>query len=333
MTSPILDRDPPLPLLSAQELRHAYGDREVLAGLSFSIERGEVFGFLGPNGAGKTTTFHVLTGLLSPQQGTFALDGVPVRLGDRRLRSRLGVVFQAQSLDLKLTARENLLLGAALYAIPRRVAAPRAERLLAQAELADRADEPVSRFSGGMRRRLELARALVHEPEILVLDEPTAGLDEAAFQRTWRTLEGLVRETDLTVLVTTHRPEEAERCGRLLVLSRGKAVACDTVDALRRRLSGDVISLELSAERDLEADARLLRERFRLEPRLSERTLSVELTAGHEWIPRLVEAFPEGALRSVGLRRPSLADVFLKLTGRELERDEPAIAKKKKEAA
>ncbi|MHB1844261.1 MAG: ABC transporter ATP-binding protein [Deltaproteobacteria bacterium] len=316
------------PLLLARDLRHAYGDREVLSGLSFEIERGEVFGFLGPNGAGKTTTFHVLTGLLKPERGTFALEGIPVALGDRRLRARLGVVFQSASLDLKLTAKENLFLGAALYAVSKKTAAPRIDRLLALAELTDRADEPVSRFSGGMRRKLELARALVHSPEILVLDEPTAGLDESAFQRIWKRLDELRREEGLTVLVTTHRPEEAERCSRLLVLSGGKAVAEGAVETLRRQVSGDVVGLELSPERDLETDARMLTERFQRTPRFNERTLLIELTHGHEWIPRLVEAFPPGALRSVTLRRPSLADVFLKLTGRELERDEAGPGKK-----
>ncbi len=318
-----------VPLLESVGLVHAYGDRRVLDGLSFSIERGEIFGFLGPNGAGKTTPIGILTGLLTAQSGTFRLEGRPVVAGDRRLRQKLGVVFQAHSLDAKLTARENLLLGAALYAVPRAEARARAAQLLALVELGDRADEKVERYSGGMRRRLELARALVHRPEILVLDEPTSGLDEAAFRRAWAQLERLRREEGLTVLVTTHRPEEAERCQRLLVLHHGKAVACDTVDALRRQVSGDMIQLELADGEDFGKAWALLNQRFGLEARESERGLLVERERGHEWIPRLVEAFPAGALRAVSLRRPSLADVFLKLTGRELERDEDA----KKEAA
>ncbi len=308
-------------LLSAEGLRHAYGARQVLDGLSFEVARGEIFGFLGPNGAGKTTTFHVLTGLLTAQSGSFRLEGRPVQAGDRALRQRLGVVFQSPSLDLKLTARENLALGAALYSVPRDEARPRIQQLLEFAELADRADEPVQRFSGGMRR-LELARALVHQPEILVLDEPTSGLDEASFQRAWARLLRLQQDEGLTVLVTTHRPEEAERCQRLLVLHHGRAVACDTVEQLRRSVSGDVIALELADGQDPQAAQQLLLQRFELASRLAERSLLLERDKGHEWIPRLVEAFPPGALRSVSLRRPSLADVFLKLTGKELDEDE-----------
>jgi ABC-2 type transport system ATP-binding protein len=304
------------PFLKAEGLRHSYGARRVLDGLSFEVARGEVFGFLGPNGAGKTTTFHILTGLLSAQQGSLFLEGQPVRAGDRRLRSRLGVVFQAPSLDLKLTARENLAFGAALYTVPRSLALPRIDRLLAFAELSDRADESAGRLSGGMRRRLELARALVHRPSLLVMDEPTSGLDEASFQRTWTRLAELRSEMGLTVLITTHRPEEAERCQRLLVLHQGRAVALGSPDVLRERVSGDVISLQSA---DPEGVARTLRERFALDPRVVDGQVLVERERGHEWVPRLVEAFPAGALRSVSLRRPSLGDVFLKLTGEGLE--------------
>jgi ABC-2 type transport system ATP-binding protein len=320
------------PLLSAEGLRHAYGSRHVLDGLSFEVARGEVFGFLGPNGAGKTTTFHILTGLLTAQAGSFRLEGRPVVAGDRRLRQRLGVVFQSPSLDLKLTARENLALGAALYSVPRALARPRIEQLLDFAELADRADEPVQCFSGGMRRRLELARALVHQPEILVLDEPTSGLDEASFQRAWARLSRLRQEEGLTILVTTHRPEEAERCQRLLVLHRGRAVACDTVEQLRQSVSGDIIALELAESQEPASAQELLQQRFGVAARIAERSLLIERDKGHEWIPRFVEAFPAGALRSVNLRRPSLADVFLKLTGRDLEEDE-AVAGSERTAA
>src|SRR5262249_10845633 len=157
--------------LRADGIVHRFGQRSVLDGLSFSVARGEAFGFLGPNGAGKTTAFHVLCGLLLPTAGTLRLCGEPVRPGDRQLRTRMGVVFQSLSLDLKLTARENLLLGAALYRIPPAQAQKRADELLALFELADRAGEAVQKLSGGMRRRLEIARALIHGPEILVMDE------------------------------------------------------------------------------------------------------------------------------------------------------------------
>jgi ABC-2 type transport system ATP-binding protein len=167
-----------------------------------------------------------------------------------------------------------------------------------------------------MRRRLELARALVHQPALLVMDEPTTGLDQAFFERTWTTLLQLRAETGLTILITTHRPEEAERCQRLLVLHQGRAVALGSPDALREQVSGDIIALESS---DVALVVRTLKERFSLEPRVVEGQVLVERERGHEWVPRLVEAFPAGALRSVSLRRPSLGDVFLKLTGEGLD--------------
>ena len=309
-----------MPLLRADGVSHRFGPREVLRGLSFEVGRGEIFGFLGPNGAGKTTAFQVLCGLTAPTGGRLELGGQPVRPGDRRLRTRMGVVFQSLSLDLKLTARENLLLGAALYRIGRPDARARARELLELTELTDRADEPVQRFSGGMRRRLEIARALIHRPEILVMDEPTAGLDEVAFQRTWTRLIELRERTQLTILLTTHRPEEAERCDRLAVLQGGRIVACESPDALRRRVSGDVIVIEAD---DADALARALGAKLGLAARVeAPARLTLEHERGHELIPRIVEAFAPGRIRSLGLRRPSLGDAFVKLTGHLLAEDE-----------
>ena len=301
--------------LRADGIVHRYGDRTVLDGLSFAVARGEAFGFLGPNGAGKTTTFHVLCGLLAPTAGELRLGDQVVRPGDRRLRTRMGVVFQSLSLDLKLTARENLLLGAALYRIPRAEARQRADELLAMMDLADRAREAVQKFSGGMRRRLEIARALIHKPEILVMDEPTSGLDEATFQRTWARLHELRAKEQLTILLTSHRPEEAEKCDRLAVLSGGRIVACETPDELRHRVSGDIVTIEAENADEV---ARTINEKFAAGARLAEGRVVIERERGHELIPRLVEAFPAGRLRTVGMRRPSLGDAFVKITGEEL---------------
>jgi ABC-2 type transport system ATP-binding protein len=310
-------------LLAAEKLTMRYGKRLVLDELSFSVQRGEVFGLLGRNGAGKTTTFQILTGLRLPDSGSLILDGQPIAPGDRRLRTRMGVVFQQPSLDVRLTAWENLLLGAALYGIHGKPAVLRAERLLQLAELSDRAKEPVSRFSGGMKRRLELARALIHSPEILVLDEPTSGLDEAAFQSTWQQLLQLRNEERLTLLLTTHRPEEAERADRLAILKDGKLVACDSPESLRKQVSGDILTLETD---DPKTVSKLIVERFQLSPQLIADhpdspgipRLVIERERGHEFIPRLVEAMPPGQLRAISLHRPSLADVFCKLTGQTL---------------
>jgi ABC-2 type transport system ATP-binding protein len=301
--------------LRADRIVHHYGDRSVLEGLSFAVARGEAFGFLGPNGAGKTTTFHVLCGLLAPTAGELRLGDEPVRPGDRKLRTRMGVVFQSLSLDLKLTARENLLLGAALYRIPRAEAQKRTDELLALMDLADRAREAVQKFSGGMRRRLEIARALIHKPEILVMDEPTSGLDEQTFQRTWMRLHELRAKDGLTILLTTHRPEEAEKCDRLAVLAGGRIVACETPDQLRHRVSGDIVMIEGESPDEI---ARAVNEKFGVPARVAEGRVIIERERGHELIPRLVEAFPPGRLRTVGMRRPSLGDAFVKMTGEEL---------------
>jgi len=301
--------------LSVRGLVHRFGDRTVLDGLDFDVRRGEVFGLLGPNGSGKSTTFGVLTGMLVPAACELRLDGAPIAPGDRRLRSRLGIVFQAPSLDPRMTARENLRLGAALYGVRGPTARDRIEALLDLVELRDRGDEPVRRLSGGMRRRLELVRALVHGPQILVLDEPTTGLDETSFRRAWARIIDLRDREGLTVLVTTHRHEEAEQCDRIAILDGGRAVADGTPAELKQRVSGDVLLLEGDAPEEL---AREITERFAVGARVVDGQVVVERERGHELVPRIVEAFPPGRLHSVAMRRPTLADAFLKLTGRTL---------------
>ena len=304
------------PRLAAREVSFAYGERQVLTGLSFEVAPGEVFGFLGPNGAGKSTLFAILTGMLAPSSGQLALDGVAIPFGARELRRRTGVVFQEPSLDPKLTVRENLLLGAALFRVPRAEARARAEGLLAAAGLADRAGERAGRLSGGLRRRLELARALVHRPSLLVMDEPTTGLDAAAFRRTWEALLALRRTEGLTLLLTTHRPDEAEQCDRLAVLSGGRVAACETPEVLRSRVAGDVVVVEADDPGPL---AREISSRFGVPARPVPRGVLIERREGHELVPRLVEAFPAGRFRSVSVRRPTLADAFLRLTGEALD--------------
>jgi ABC-2 type transport system ATP-binding protein len=314
--------EPALPRLAVVGLTLRYGDRQVLNGLSLEIGRGEVFGLLGPNGAGKTSAFQVLAGLVAADGGELLLDGQPVPLGSRAFRERLGVVFQQPSLDTRLSARQNLALGAALHRVPRQVARERAEDLLRFAELSDRGHEPVARFSGGLRRRLEICRALMSRPQILLLDEPTSGLDEAAFQRTWRELLALREREGLTILVTTHRSEEGERCDRVAILDGGRIIACDRPATLRGQVSGDVISIEAESPAEV---AREVETRLGLEARVVDGHVILERHRGHELIPRIVELFPAGRLRSVAMHRPSLSDVFLHLTGRILD-DSPGEA-------
>jgi ABC-2 type transport system ATP-binding protein len=295
------------------------GRRRVLEGLSFEIERGEIFGLLGPNGAGKSTAFQVLTGLLPARAGRVVLDGVPMAPGDRRIRSRLGVVFQDPALDPRLSVTVNLQLAARLQGVGRSRARERIADLLDRADLTDRADEPVRTLSGGMKRRVEIARALVHEPSILVLDEPTTGLDEASFRSTWETLDEVRRSGETTMVLTTHRPDEAEYCDRIAIMDHGRLVACDTPDRLRRAVRGDLLVLEAD---DPESVSATLRDSLEAESRVLDGKVVLEQERAHEWIPRIVEALPEGSLRSVSLRRAGLGEVFLELTGHELRGEE-----------
>ena len=307
------------PLLEIADLRVAFGALRVLDGRSFDVGRGEVFGLLGPNGSGKSTTFSVLTGMLVPESISLRFDGREIAPGARALRARMGVVFQKPSLDPNLDARENLMLAGALFAIPRAERASRADELLRFADLSERATSPVKTLSGGMRRRLELARALVHRPELLVMDEPTTGLDEASFQRTWQRLDQLRHERGVSILVSTHRPEEAARCDRLALVDDGRVVACDTPENLQSGVSGDVVSVHGPDPEELAA---VVRDRFELEPRTLDGAVEFVCERGHELIPRLVEAFPRGRLSAVNMKRPSLADVFLRLTGNTLAKAE-----------
>ncbi len=305
-------------LLSAHDLVRRYGERAAVDGLSFELAAGEIFGFLGPNGAGKTTTFEILSGLRRPDAGELRFRGAPITPTDPRFRARLGVVFQKPSVDEKLTARENLALGAALYGIGGKTARERIARVLALAELAPRADELVKSFSGGMRRRLELSRVLLHDPELLVLDEPTQGLDPGFFQTFWREIRALRDGRGMSVLLTTHDPLEAEQCDRLAVLDAGKIIAKGTPDQLKAMIGGDVITLASDRPSELAA---AVREKFpELAPRVVDGAVIVARPKGHELVPRLVEAFPAGTFASVGIHPPNLADVFVQLTGRGLHR-------------
>lgn len=305
--------------LRVSALRRSFGKRVVLDGLSFAVERGEVFGVLGPNGAGKSTLFHILCGLLSPHGGTLEMDGVPFDPRNLAQRRRLGVVFQEPSLDELLTGRENLLCALALYGITGAAAERRASEVLEVMELADRQHEPIGRYSGGMKRRLELGRVLLHRPELLLMDEPGRGLDAAALRRYFQELLRLVRSEGLTVLLITHLPEEAQHCHRLAVIDEGRIVACDTREALEERVGGDIVTIEAEdaaalaaeVERQLGANVRIARSK--------ESELVLTAAHAHELIPRLVESLPRGRLRSIAMRRPSLGDVFLHLTGRGLD--------------
>jgi ABC-2 type transport system ATP-binding protein len=303
------------PVLEVRSLGYAYGERQALRGVSFSVGRGEILGLLGPNGAGKSTALQILTGMARPGSGEILLDGEPLSPTEGRFRAALGIVFQRPSLDGKLTARENLELGAELFGLPRDERRARALELLAWMELADRAGERVERFSEGMKRRLELARALVHRPRILVMDEPTQGLDEGAFQKVWARLRDLKHRAGLAVVLATHRADEAEQCDRLAILHRGVRIALDTPEGLKAGLGGDRVIVQADRPEEL---APIVRARFGLAVSVRAGELAFETERAHELVPRLVEEFPAGRLKSVSLRCPTLADAFLARTGAAL---------------
>jgi ABC-2 type transport system ATP-binding protein len=318
--------DSSTPFLRASELRRSFGDRLVLGGVSFAVARGEVFGVLGPNGAGKSTLFSILCGLLKAHGGTLELDGAPFDPTDLRQRRRLGVVFQEPSLDELLTGRENLLCALSLYGLTGAAAKSRVDEVLRIVDLSDRQHEPVGRYSGGMKRRLELGRVLLHRPTLLLMDEPGRGLDAAALRRYFSELLRLVRTEGLTVLLSTHLPEEAQHCDRLAVIDEGRVIAEGSCAALEARVGGDIVTLEADdatglADHIKQAILEKSDATRQSEIRIVETSDSgIVLTAprAHELLPRLVESLPRGRLRSISMRRPSLGDVFMHLTGHGL---------------
>src|SRR5438067_6134315 len=309
------------PVISVRDLVPRYDDRAALTGVSFDVRPAELFGLLGPNGSGKTTLFRILSTLMVPRGGNSTILGHDVAKNPGSLRREIGVVFQAQSVDLKLTAAENLQHQGHLYGLHGSALRARIKEILERVRLADRAREKAETFSGGMQRRLELAKGLLHGPRVLMLDEPTTGLDPGARRDLWQYLRILRDEEQVTVLVTTHLMEEAERCDRLAILNEGKLVALGTPAELKREIGGDVIVLEA---REPESLAMRIHTRFAVDVSVVEGLLRIERDHGHRFVTDVVEAFP-GEIESVSVAKPSLEDVFIRRTGHRFwtERQEP----------
>jgi ABC-2 type transport system ATP-binding protein len=310
-------REPVLPALRIDHLTHRYGDRTALADVSLTIPRGEIFGLLGPNGGGKTTLFKILSTLMAATEGAVSVLEHDLGREAHHIRRHLGVVFQHPSLDPKLTVTENLRAHGLLYGLRGPALTARADALLARLGLADRMRDRVETLSGGLQRRVELAKALVHQPDLLLLDEPSTGLDPRARRDFTEYLRRLRDQEGVTVILTTHILDEAERCDRVGVLERGRLVAVGSPGELKARVGGDVVVVQSGAP---EALQQKIRERFGCEASLVDGTLRVEGPRGHEFVREVVEAFP-GEIQSITFGRPTLEDVFVHLTGRRLEAD------------
>jgi ABC-2 type transport system ATP-binding protein len=304
--------------IATERLVKRYGEIEAVRGIDLSVLPGEIFGFLGPNGAGKSTTISMLCTLLRPTSGGASVAGFDVARDPDSVRAAIGLVFQDPALDEQLTARENLEFHAFLYDVPRAIRTQRIAEVLGMVELGDRANSKVMTFSGGMKRRLEIARGILHSPEVLFLDEPTRGLDPQTRSLIWDYLRDLRRREGITIFMTTHYMDEAEFCDRIAIIDMGRIVALGTPDELKARVGGDVVTI---ATTDNAASAAELGSKFGLTPAVDDGTLRIEVSDGAALIPRLVRDL-SARVTSVTLRRPSLDDVFLKLTGRAIREEQ-----------
>jgi ABC-2 type transport system ATP-binding protein len=314
-------------MIEVNNLIRRFGELEAVKGVSFDAAEGEVFGFLGPNGAGKTTTINVLCTLLRPTSGRATVNGFDVVFERSDVRRSIGLVFQQPTLDEMLSAEQNLRFHGYAYGVPGEIREERIREVLTLVELWDRRGERVRSFSGGMKRRLEIARGLLHRPRVLFLDEPTLGLDPQTRRRVWGYLAELRARQSLTIFLTTHYMDEAENCDRIAVIDRGQIVALDTPEGLKSAVGGDLITV---TTQDGQGAANDLRGRFGLSPRVADGTVSFQVPSGEAFLPELVRGLDQ-PLEAISLRRPTLDDVFLHLTGHEIRdqgrgENEPAMS-------
>jgi len=304
------------------------GSVKAVDSISFRVSEGEIYGFLGPNGAGKTTTLSMLTAVLGPTAGHAMVDGLDVFHQPHELKQRIGLVFQESTADQDLTGRENLEMAAALFDVPVRDTPQRVSYLLERLALSDSADRLVKTFSGGMRRRLELAVGIIHSPRVLFLDEPTLGLDPQGRAGFWKIIQDLRKETDMTVFLTTHYLDEADgMCDRIAIIDHGKIVATGTPSQLKDQVGGDVVTIRpAGAATGLEAALHALPNVTSVTSQ--DGTFRVKCPNGESLIPKAVAAASSlgVGLAGVSLRRPSLDEVFLEFTGREYREDEGPTA-------
>jgi ABC-2 type transport system ATP-binding protein len=300
-----------LPAIEVSDLRKSYGDVEAVRGVSFEVAAGEIFGFLGPNGAGKTTTINMLCTLARPSSGSAFVAGHDVVRERDDVRRHIGLVFQDQTLDGYLTAEQNLRMHAELYGVDSKLVADRMRQVLEMVGLWERRDGQVLTFSGGMRRRLEIARGFLHSPRVLFLDEPTIGLDPQTRSSIWSYIRALQRTEEITIFMTTHYMDEAEFCDRIAIMDQGEIVVLDTPDALKAQVGADRVTIHTE---DDEAAVAALAEVFGAEAQIAEGAVTFYVPSGEAFVPRLFAELGVPIL-SVSVSRPTLDDVFMAHTG------------------
>lgn len=305
----------------------SFGARVALDDVTLSVAEGEIFGLLGPNGGGKTTLFRILSTLLPPGGGTARICGHDVATEAAAVRSSIGVVFQSPSLDPHLTVVENLRYGGNLYGLHGAELERRWRETAAALGVEDRTGDMVKNLSGGLQRRVEIAKSLLSRPRVLLLDEPSTGLDPVARAELWAVLERLRGDSGIAVVLTTHLMDEAGRCDRAAILHRGRLLACGTPDALRAMVGADVLTLVCARP---EAMAETLRAQFGWVAIVRNEAVHVEIPRAHAEVARIVEAFP-GEVMSVTAGRPTLEDVFVRLTGEEFEGSAAGMREKRRQ--
>ncbi len=302
------------PVISVSGLTKRYGEVEAVRGIDLAVERGETFGFLGPNGAGKTTTIKILCTLARATSGSATVAGYDTATQRDQVRRNIGLVFQDPTLDGYLTAAQNLRFHAELYGVPKDSVEPRMRQVLQMVGLWDRRDSRVSTFSGGMQRRLEIGRGLLHAPHVLFLDEPTIGLDPQTRASIWTYINELKRREDITIFLTTHYMDEAENCDRIAIIDRGTIVAMDTPEDLKASVGKDRVQIHTA---DDEAAIAALRRIFGIDAGMHEGAVTFAVASGEQFVPRLFAELGV-AIQAVSVSRPSLDDVFMSYTGRTI---------------
>lgn len=316
-------------IVEVEELAKKFGQLTAVDKVSFTVKEGEIFGFLGPNGAGKTTTINMLCTLLTPTGGRARVNGYDVVKQRSEVRRSIGLVFQESTLDEYLTAEQNLRFHAYAYKVPREEREKRISELLELVELSDRRKNKVSTFSGGMKRRLEMARGLLHSPRVLFLDEPTLGLDPQSRHHIWDYIQELRKKHNLTIFLTTHYMDEAENCNRITVIDHGHIVALDTPDKLKDMVGGDLVTLKAE---DNDAAIIELKEKYKVEPIIERDSIVFSVPQGDKFLVKMMGNF-QNNLTSINIRRPTLDDVFLKLTGRAIRDEEVSFKDQLKQMA